>query len=160
MSDCLLNDQIRGFLHSGVAVMMGTRDADLIPEAIRGWGPVETADGTINVCIGLAAGQKTLENLADNRQVTLALSSPLNYAQYQIKGRCAQVVEANAEDVSRVESHREAFIIACESIGTARSVIERLYLQDVGDPPVLVNVRFEPEQIFNQTPGPTAGNSL
>jgi hypothetical protein len=160
MSHSLLSDQIRAFLESGVAVVVGTRDAKLLPETTRGWGPIAEANGIIGVCIPLPAGQKTLENLSDNGKIALALGSPINYEQLQVKGHCVEIIEANESDVARVGRHREEFARACEGIGTLRSTTEQLFLREVDNPPVLVKIRFQPEQIFDQTPGPNAGVRL
>jgi hypothetical protein len=160
MSHSLLTDQIRAFLESGVAVMVGTRDAKLNPEMARGWGPTAEAGGIIGVCIPLPAGQQTVENLSDNAEIALALASPTTYEQLQVKGCCVEIIEANEADVMRVERHREDFARACEGIGTPRPTIEQLFMREMDDPPVLVKIRFEPKQIFNQTPGPGAGASL
>jgi hypothetical protein len=140
MSCVLLIDEVRLFLESGVAAMVGTRDAELIPEMTRGWGPHAAVEGTVEVCIALAAGRKTLENLSNNGQIVLTLASPVNYKQVQIKGCCVQVEEPGEADLARVEGHREDFIRACEMIGTPRFWIEKLYRQDVSDPPVLIKI--------------------
>ncbi len=40
-------------------ILVGTRDAHLIPEITRGWGPTILPDGhTIDLCISLSAGAK------------------------------------------------------------------------------------------------------
>jgi len=47
-------------------ILVGTRDAHLMPEITRGWGPTILPDcRTIDLCISLSAGSKTLENLRD-----------------------------------------------------------------------------------------------
>lgn len=157
----MITDELKEFLESGVGAMIGTHSAELVPEMTRGWGPRVAEDGcTVEVCISVTAGKRTLENLADNRRIALTCGSPIDYKQVQFKGRCVEIVGPRQDDLARVEHHVDQFARACESIGTPRQFIESLYRYDVADPPVLIKIRFEPQEFFNQTPGPGAGSTL
>ena len=157
----MLSDELQAFLVSGLGMLVGTRDSKLTPELTRGWGPSVASDRqSISICISLASGRKTTENLQDNGQIAFSFASPVNYKQIQVKGSCLEITAPDEDDLAAVERHREEFARQCETVGTPRRFIEALFQHDVSDPPRLAKIRFTPEQMFDQTPGPGAGARL
>ncbi len=156
-----VSEQVQTFLESGLGMVVGTHDSSLIPEITRAWGPrVASNRKSISVCVSLVSGRKTAQNLQENGQIAFTFGSPVDYKQIQVKGRCLEIVAPDADDLAAVVRHREEFARRCETVGTPRRFIEGLFRYDAGDPPHLVKIRFAPEQMFNQTPGPGAGAPL
>ena len=152
---------LKAFLESGVSVVVGTRDADLVPEVTRAWGLLVSKDETsLSVCVPLATSRKTLANLAANGQMTVCCSLPTSYKTVQLKGRCIATADPVRADFAAVERHREAFGRLNERIGFPRQRTETLWGNEITIIPVLVKLRFVPEQIFDRTPGPDAGSPL
>jgi pyridoxamine 5'-phosphate oxidase-like protein len=157
----LLTPELESFLERGVSMMLGTRDADLVPELIRAWGPRIRRDRkTISLCVARAGGARTLENLRDNGRVAVTCALPLNSNAVQLWGRCIGTGQANRQDLSAVEAHHEAFARTNERIGVPRPFIEALWQRELAGFPAMIRIRFVAEQIFNQTPGPDAGSPL
>jgi hypothetical protein len=71
-----------------------------------------------------------------------------------LKGRILESGEPTAEDREWVERHRNAFAAQTEVLGVPRSLISKLFTED------LVKIRFAVQQAFDQTPGPGAGGAL
>ncbi len=156
-----ISAELKAFLESGVSVVVGTRDVDLIPEITRAWGLLVSKDRkSISLCAPLATSRKTLDNLADNRQMTVCCSLPNSYKTVQIKGRCIQKTEPSRADLAAVERHREAFGRMNELVGFPRQRSEIFWQREVESSPTLVKLHLVPEQIFDQTPGPGAGQPL
>ena len=154
-----LDEDLRGLLHCGVATVVGTRDADLAPEVARGWGVRVLPDGaTVELCIGLPSGSRTLRNLADNGLIAVTCVRPSDYRQVQLKGRLVATGEPTDDDRARVVRHREAFREQVAQVGIAREICDGFWSHD--DPEALVVVRFAVEDGFDQTPGPDAGRPL
>lgn len=154
-----IEDELKAFLEGGVAVVLGTRDANLAPEVARGWGLHVLADrSTLELCVGLPSGRRTLANAADNGQIAVTAVSPLNYRQVQLKGRVVATLEPSDEDRLRVERHRAAFALAVEHVGIPSEFCPGFWTHD--DAGALARLRFTPEQAFDQTPGPEAGRRL
>jgi hypothetical protein len=62
--------------------------------------------------------------------------------------------------LAAVERHREAFGRLNEQVGMPRQGTETFWRREVQSSPALIKLRFVPEQIFDQTPGPNAGSPL
>lgn len=141
--------------------MVGTRDADLVPELIRAWGPRFSRDGrSMSLCVAGAGSARTLANLRNNGRLAVTCALPLDSHAIQLWGRCLGTAPANREDLSAVQTHRDAFARSNASIGVPRPFIEALWQRELAGSPAMVRIRFAAEQIFNQTPGPGAGSRL
>ena len=155
----LIDDELKDFLESGPSVIVGTRDAGLAPEITRGWGPRVSEDRrSVSVCVPLATSAKTLDNLASNGRIALTCALPTDVKSVQLKGTCIETSEPDAVDLAAVEEHREVFAARNEHIGVPRHMVETLWRRELEPSPVLVKIRFVPEQAFDQTPGPDAGS--
>jgi hypothetical protein len=154
-----IDDELKGFLESGPSVIVGTRDVGLAPEITRAWGPRVSEDRrSVSVCVPLATSAKTLDNLADNGRIALACALPTTVKSVQLKGTWIETSEPDAADLAAVEEHREVFAARNERIGVPRHMVETLWRRELETSPVLVKIRFVPEQAFDQTPGPDAGS--
>jgi hypothetical protein len=157
----LVHNRLKAFLESGVSVVVGTRDADLVPEITRAWGLLVSKDQkSIGLCVPLATSHKTLDNLAGNGQMTVCCSLPTSYKTVQLKGQCIKTADPSRADLAAVERHREAFGRLNKRIGIPRQQFETFWRRELETSPVLVKLHFVPAQIFDQTPGPGAGSSL
>ncbi|MGD1095957.1 MAG: pyridoxamine 5'-phosphate oxidase family protein [Bryobacteraceae bacterium] len=154
-----IDDELKAFLESGPSVIVGTRDVGLAPEITRAWGPRISEDRrSVSVCVPLATSAKTLDNLADNGRIALACALPTTVKSVQLKGTCIEISEPDAADLAAVEEHREVFAARNERIGVPCHMVETLWRRELETSPVLVKIRFVPEQAFDQTPGPDAGS--
>ena len=160
-SSLSINARLKTFLESGVSIVVGTRDADLVPEITRAWGLLVSKDRkSLSFCVPLATSEKTLNNLAGNGQVAVCCSLPTNYKTVQLKGQCIEIVDPGRADLAAVERHRVAFGRLNVSIGFPRERSETFWRRELESSEGLVKLRFVPEQIFDQTPGPDAGSPL
>jgi hypothetical protein len=153
--------ELKTFLESGISVVVGTRDADLVPEITRAWGLLVSKDRkSFSLCVPLATSRKTLDNLVANGQMTVCCSLPTSYKTVQLKGQCIATTEPRRPDLTAVERHRQAFGRLNTRIGFPRQRTETFWQREVETSPALVKLRFVPEQVFDQTPGPDAGSRL
>ena len=156
-----ISDVMKAFLESGVSVVVGTRDMGLVPEIVRAWGPVVSEDRqSISLCVARAASARTLDNLSTIGRISVAFTLPTNLQSVQVKGTWIETTEPDAADLAAVAQHRDAFACLNERIGIPRLAIEALWTRELETSAVLVKLRFVPEQVFNQTPGPDAGSRL
>ena len=154
-----IDDELLELLHDGVAAVVGTRDAQLAPEIARAGGVrVLPARATVELCLGLPSGQRTLANLADNGCLALTCVRPTDYRQVQLKGRALETVAPSADDRAWVERHHEGFRREVAQVGIAANLCDAFWDHD--DPQALVKLRLLVEEAFEQTPGPEAGRPL
>ena len=141
---CLVDD--------GVALLIGTSDADGLPRAGRAWG-VRMDDGRLRVVIG--AEDPTLIANLDGRIVAVTGGEVRTLRSAQLKGRVVEVVEPDEEDVATADRQTELFQRGIlETDGTEYTLTARLRADR------LLTVVVEVTEGFDQTPGPAAGAPL
>ena len=151
-----LDTAVVEFIHGGVAVGVATRDDDLRPEFARGWGPEVSADGrSVTLCVAAPEGSRMRANLEQNGAVAVGFSPPTIARAVQLKGVATVVGEPDAADLERVERHLRSFVAEAERIGAPPELARRMFV-GAG----LVAVQFSIDEVFDQTPGPTAGRRL
>jgi hypothetical protein len=151
-----LDPAVVEFIHGGVAVGVATRDDDLRPEFARGWGPEVSADSRLlRLCVAAPEGSRVRANLERNGAVAVGFSPPTIARAVQVKGIAVRVGEPEAADLERVERHVRLFVAEAERVGAPAELSRRMF---VGTG--LVAVQFSIDEVFDQTPGPTAGRHL
>jgi hypothetical protein len=151
-----LDPNVVEFIHGGVAVGVATRDDDLKPEFARGWGPGVSADGrSVALCVSAPEGSQMRANLERNGAVAVGFSPPTIARAVQVKGVATRVGEPEAADLERVERHLRSFVAEAERIGAPPELAQRMFVRTG-----LVAVQFSVDEVFDQTPGPTAGRRL
>jgi len=92
-----------------------------------------------------------------NGRIAVAFSLPNNYETVQLKGRHLRTTRPSAEELLRVERHRESFAAVNESIGIPRARVEAFWRREIAGSSRFVTIHFVVHAVFNQTPGPAAG---
>jgi hypothetical protein len=109
------------------------------------------------MCVPEATSIRTRTNLVGNGRIAVALSLPSTYETVQLKGRYLRTTEPDAEDLLRVDRHRESFARVNESLGVPRPRVEAFWRRELAGSPLFVTIHFAVHAVFNQTPGPAAG---
>jgi len=151
----MIPQSILDLLETGVSVMVGTRDASLMPECTRAWGiRVGAKRGTVTIFLSKTIAGKTLENLDDNGNIAVTCTRPTDHITCQLKGQVRNIkAVTNADrDVSR-KWHRE-FMAELKAIGVPSALSEAW----ITEPAVAVEIAVT--EVFDQTPGPGAGRKL
>jgi hypothetical protein len=142
-------------LQTGVTVMVGTRDAALMPECTRGWGiRVEEDRRTVTLFLTELSSEKTLANLRDNGLVAVTCSRPTDHATCQLKGRVRRIRPAGSRDRATQVRWRRAFLDELVAVGVPAELAEALIME----PALAVEVTVT--DVFSQTPGPGAGEKI
>jgi len=152
----VLDPAVVGFIHGGVAVGVATRGDDLRPEFARGWGPEVSADGrSLRLCVAAPEGSRMRANLERNGAVAVGFSPPTIARAVQVKGVASRAGGPEAADLGWVERHVRSFVAEAGRVGAPVELSRRMF-GGTG----LVAVRFSIDEVFDQTPGPTAGRRL
>jgi hypothetical protein len=151
-----IDDGIRAHIVENTGtILVGTRDASLAPEITRGWGPSILPDRhTMDLCISLSAGAKTLDNLRDQEELAVTFHQTVTYKTVQLKGRFLESGELTPQDWESVERQKTILTEQAKVHGIPLSIGSRIFIPD------LVRIRFVVQQAFEQTPGPGAGSTL
>ncbi len=151
-----ISDRIRAHIIADTGtILVGTRDAQLTPEITRGWGPSILPDRrTIDLCISLSAGAKTLENLRDHEEIAVTFHQTVNYKTVQLKGRFLESGDLTPQDWESFERQKNVLTEQAKQHGIPLEIGFRILALDP------VRIRFAVQQAFEQTPGPGAGSAL
>lgn len=143
------------FIESGVSILVGTRDAQSRPYAMRAVG-VKVHDGrrTLTVYVPDGPGARALANLRDTQRIALTFTRPLDHRSIQVKGEVTAMRAAAGDERAFLESYLEAWGEHVELVGLPRALGSRLTYW----PSTAVDVSID--AIFQQTPGPSAGARL
>jgi hypothetical protein len=150
-----LSAELADFIHSGVSILVGTRDARLFPECLRGQGArVEKGRREVTVFLPVAVAERTVANLDDNGRVAVVFSRIEDHRTFQLKGRVVARRAGDEEDRAVVERYRCDFSRNLGVVGVPARIARRLTAWPCHA------VRFRVEAVFRQTPGPGAGAPL
>jgi len=142
------------FLESGVSILVGTRSARLLPEPCRAAGVrVESEGRELTVFLPEVTSEAALANLRENGRIAVCLAR-VDHRSVQIKGQVVAIQAASTEDRDRIQRHRRALAEALGIVG----IPPRITLRTAHWPAHAVRLRVE--SVFDQTPGPGAGNAL
>ncbi|WP_447983993.1 hypothetical protein [Nitrospira sp. Nam74] len=151
----MIPDHLVDLLQTGVSIVVGTRDASLVPECTRAWG-IRVNKGARSVTIFLTEtiSRKTLQNLRENGQVAISCARPTDHIACQLKGRLRAIRPAGARDREYRNRWGHEFRGELIAIGVPA------YLFDawIRDPALAVEI--DVTDVFHQTPGPGAGEKL
>ena len=154
-----LATEIVALIKGPVAIAVASRDADHFPSLCHAYGCRWDAKGQILRIFVLADEAKpVLANIAANGEVAAVFSDVRTLRSLQIKGRDGHMLDFDAKDSRQQESHyrqtADGLLAAGYPDGPARGYF------DVPAKAPLVTLAFTPVDIFQQTPGPNAGDRL
>jgi len=148
-------DRLPKFIGPGIALFVGTVDAEGIPSCCRAIALTTKDDfDTVTVYVPAATSQEILANVATTRRVAIVGTEPLSHDSIQIKGLTRGVRLAPAEDKDFVAGRLDGFAGVLDAIGVPRGLTRSV----AHWPAFAIDVSVE--QVFDQTPGPKAGVQL
>jgi hypothetical protein len=143
------------FLQSGCALIVGTVGPGGMPLASRGWGLDVDAEEMSGRLLLAADDTALRRNLAPAAPIAVTGTSVRTLRSIQLKGSVREVGAVSDGDRERSRRYRDEFYGDVLAVDHAvRSLTERLTPAD------LVVCRFTVNEVFDQTPGPTAGARL
>jgi hypothetical protein len=142
-------------LQTGVSVVVGTRDATLMPECTRAWGIRVGKDRTtVTIFLTEAISLKTLQNLRENGHVAISCTRPTDHIACQLKGRLRAIRPSAPRDRECTRTWHREFVGELVAIGVPAQVCEAWITE-----PALA-VEIDVTDVFHQTPGPGTGEKI
>ena len=152
----VIDDELKEFVESGVATIIGTVDRAGRPHIVFGWGARVGEDRTsVTVFVEEARASRPFSNLAETATVAMTVTSPVSYRSVQFKGALLATGSAEAADEPWVQKQRDAFQVETMLVGDSPQSMKNMAMSGP-----LVWLRFKTERAFDQTPGPEAGLPL
>lgn len=148
----VIDEALQAFLERGRAMIVGTAAADGTPHAQRAWGCSVVGPTTVRILLD-AADPVLRQHLADTGRIAVTSADVRTLRSVQLKGRILALHdEPDAEDLRRSDAQNgELFTDIEETDHYPRVLTERMV------PPSYVAAEVEVEELYDQTPGPSAG---
>jgi hypothetical protein len=115
---------------------------------------VRDAGRCARVYLPCANAKRTVENLLATRKIAVTLSRPASHRTIQLKGCLEHIGQTPEQDRSEVERLFAPFLEDLAYLGIPRAIITRTNRWPCW------SVDFSVDEIFEQTPGPRAGQPL
>jgi hypothetical protein len=152
----VFDDETHAFLHSGCALLIGSVEPGGRPRAGRGWG-MRVLDGeptTLRLLLD-AEDEVTIANVAAGQPVAVTATSVRTLRSMQLKGRALGIEPLTPEDEEVAATYcRSFFADIVETDGTDPALPARMV------PLGYVACTFEAFEVYDQTPGPGAGQPV
>jgi hypothetical protein len=140
-----------------MSVIVASRNAELVADAVRGCGCRVSRDRRqVTVLVESDRAISLLEDVAANGMIAVVFSQPSTHQTIQLKGIDARVVRITAADRAAARRHLRDWSADLARIGFDAPFATVLH----GGTGELAAIRFTPTAAFQQTPGPGAGLPL
>ncbi|HEX6158535.1 MAG TPA: hypothetical protein VF111_00110 [Thermoanaerobaculia bacterium] len=151
----MASERLTKTVEGGMSVVVGTVDANGVATCCRGVALTTSDDfDTVTVYLPVATSQDTLANVATTRRVAILCTNPLDHLSLQMKGLSRGVRVANDSELPLIRERLEQWADTLDAIGVPRRVTRAT----AHWPAFAIDVSVE--EVFDQTPGPKAGNVL
>jgi hypothetical protein len=158
MSTLMLSDSTVAFIEREVAIDVASCSADLRPSACRGFACRVAPDRQrMTIFVRRGEASQVLQDVLGQDVITAVFCLPETEAAFQIKGRHVSLSAATPDDVAYIERYRDSFVDGIARLGYDRAFGLAYMATDAGQ---LVALTFTPEMVFEQTPGPLAGQRM
>jgi hypothetical protein len=137
------------------AIAVGTRDADLRPAVTMAVGVTFDCERKrVTVFVPEATSGDVLRNFEANGEVAAVFEEVLTHHAVQLKGKVVEMRPAADAERAAVERCAEGFFTQVEAVGAPSSMVRRKRIWPCHA------ITFEVRDVFEQTPGPKAGQPL
>jgi hypothetical protein len=153
----LLTEAVAAFMQRHTSMNVAARDAQNRPAIARGLG-CRVSDDRLRITVFLSTthSAQVLQCLRENGVIAMAVTRPKTHETYQFKGRVLDIAPLSDEDRAAMAAYQDSLVEELGNIGY-RPEFTRMLVAGGEDG---VAVVFEPLEMFNQTPGPKAGEKL
>ncbi len=154
-STVVLTEELAGFLSSGIAISIATRDGDLNPNGTRAWAAVVDEDRRhVTAYLYAKTAGTILRDLEAHPRVALGFDRPSDSRACQLKGAFVGSARCRSTDRQEIDRQFAGFLADLERIGFPRAAFTGWKTWPA------IAVRFAVTDIFVQTPGPGAGERM
>jgi predicted pyridoxine 5'-phosphate oxidase superfamily flavin-nucleotide-binding protein len=152
----VIEPEVAALLETGVSLIVCTVDAQGMPDANRAWS-TKVLDGGARLRITISDDSHGLiDNLHATGRLAITYTEIEVLTSYQVKGRMtSEIGPESGDDAARRAAYIEAFCANVKHVnGTPRELLDRLM------PSSFLVFEMDVDEVFDQTPGPSAGRQL
>lgn len=158
MRATIVTDDDARFMLGGVSISVASRDRRFVPSLARSAGcRLSTDRQQVTVLVLRSQARQLLQDITATGAIAVVFSEPSTHRTIQLKGVDAAVHKALPSDAAVADIHRTAFAGDIVPLGYVR---ELAYAIHGFAPDDMQAITFTPTDIFQQTPGPGAGERM
>jgi hypothetical protein len=151
----MIDQQLAALLHDGVGIHIGTRNQQLEPNGARAIAARVEDDGKhLVIFISSVAAARVLPDLESNGLAAVVFARPRDERACQVKGTFVSSREITPAERSAALAQWNAFLESLDYIGIPPAAAATWI--NVAD----LAIRLKVTAVFEQTPGPQAGQAL
>lgn len=151
----MIDDDRRALLEGPSSLIVGTVAADLLPDAARGWGAHLDADARELRLLLSPSATTSIENLRTTGVIAVTATEFHTLESVQVKGRVTAIEDVTDDDRARFTAFCDGVVAAVSEIDRLPPAVVRTML-----PEAIVACVVAVDEMFDQTPGPSAGARL
>jgi hypothetical protein len=149
------SDRVQRCLQAGTSILVGSVDRRGTPASCRGIAMCSSDDlRTATVYLPVATSRDTIANVATTGRIAVAATHVVEHDSVQIKGATRNIRLATEEERPLIEARLLAFGKVVEPLGLPLHITG-----SVNCWPAFA-IEIEVEHIYEQTPGPRAGQQI
>ncbi len=142
----------------GVSVIVSASDLNLVPSVMRAVGSQIGGSGErITVFLNRSQSAQLLRNVAVTDRLAVVFSQPSTHRTLQLKARGVRIREAALDDEPALDRYLDSMKAELGTIGISPSLVSAMLAHQLDD---VVALEFTPDEAFDQTPGPRAGQPI
>lgn len=154
----LLPADLVAMMDKWVSAIIASRDADMRPSIMRAVGTRIDAQGReITVYVARSQSRQLVQDISSNGCVAVVFSKPSTHRSVQLKASDARIRTATAADEPILQRYLQSMEQEIAQVGHAPVLTRAMLAHRLGD---VVAITFTPQQAYDQTPGPRAGQSM
>ncbi|MRD48273.1 hypothetical protein GHT07_13365 [Caenimonas koreensis DSM 17982] len=140
----------------GVSCIVASRDAAMKPSVMRALAS-DVTNTSITVFVARRQSRQLVQDIAANGHIAVVFSHPASHRTVQVKATRASLRNATQQDKPLFERYLASMEHELAQIHIPVPLTRAMLAHCIDD---VVAITFEPEQAFDQTPGPQAGVAL
>lgn len=153
-----LDEAVRHFLDRSLSVNVATSDHNGRPLVARAVAARVTPDGErLTVLIDGRANAALVAAVADTGRLAVVFTEPSTHRSIQIKDDKAAVAAPAVEESALPGPYIDGFVAELAGLGFTEAFVRAVMDFDPAD---LVALHLAPADVFDQTPGPKAGERI
>ncbi|MDI1235978.1 MAG: hypothetical protein PSV26_00680 [Polaromonas sp.] len=154
----LLSPELIAMMDKGVSVNVSSCSLDLRPSIVRAVGSALTAGcQTVTVYVARPQSRQLIQDVASTGRIAVVFSEPATHRTVQLKASGARIRCAEPSDEAVLARYLASMEQEIGRVGYGPAFTQAMLANRLED---VVAISFEPQQAFDQTPGPRAGAPL
>lgn len=154
----MLTRQQRDLLNTRCDVVVSTRSDRLAPSVCWGMGGhIDDEGRRATVWLRQDQARELVADVQANARVAAVFCVPHTSVALQVKGEDARVRPATGQDAQRLQAHLDNMVREIELMQLSPAFTRALFEQPLE---ALVAIDFTISSVYEQTPGPAAGQTL